>query len=409
MGQRRTLIGKFLGFLGRGRRPQCGGLALLGALGGCVEPYAPDVIDAPTGYLVVDGFINGNGRSTFLLARTAGLAATGAPAVEKGAQVVIADDAGGRYALREQAGGTYVSDSLVLSTARQYQVRIARAVGGATYASDLVPLKVTPPIDRLGWTFDGAQVQLALSTHDPQQQARYYRWGFAETWEFNAAFPSVLEYDAGKQIIVERTTPIYTCWRTERSSAIKQGSTAQLSQDALTDQALLGISGRDERFKVRYSVLVSQYAETAAEFAYYEALRKNTEAVGTVNDPLPVQLTGNVHRVGDAQEPVLGFVGAHTTQTKRLFINRADLNLPGNWAFRTPYDGCTKVDSAEILAPYDPRGVLYPQTLVFGNPANVPLTLVRDPVNGAVMAYNGASRDCADCRVRGSNVKPSFW
>jgi hypothetical protein len=34
---------------------------LLLSLGGCVEPYLPEVVDAPTNYLVVDGFINGNG------------------------------------------------------------------------------------------------------------------------------------------------------------------------------------------------------------------------------------------------------------------------------------------------------------------------------------------------------------
>ncbi|TPG63536.1 DUF4249 family protein, partial [Hymenobacter nivis] len=117
------------------------GLVLLGALGGCVEPYAPEVLDAPASYLVVDGFINGNGRTTILLTRTASLAAAGAPAVERGAKLFIADEAGTRYALVERAAGRYVSDSLVLPAARQYQLRIAPATGGATYESALVPLK----------------------------------------------------------------------------------------------------------------------------------------------------------------------------------------------------------------------------------------------------------------------------
>ncbi|RZK61762.1 MAG: DUF4249 family protein, partial [Hymenobacter sp.] len=89
-----------------------------GLLGGCVESYVPDVASAPASYLVVDGFINGNGRSTFLLSYTADLAATAAPRVEPGARLTIVDNGGRRYPLVEKASGTYQSDSLVLDPAR---------------------------------------------------------------------------------------------------------------------------------------------------------------------------------------------------------------------------------------------------------------------------------------------------
>ncbi|TPG66172.1 DUF4249 family protein [Hymenobacter nivis] len=171
---------------------------------------------------------------------------------------------------------------------------------------------------------------------------------------------------------------------------MRQGSTAQLSQDALTNFPLLAVAGQAERLAIRYSLLVSQVAETAEEFAYYELLRKNTEAVGTVNDPLPTQLTGNVHRVGNAQEPVLGYVGAHTVQAKRIFIARAELPLPANWAFDNPYQSCTIGDSLALSS--------------FVGMGSVPIAYV--PMSPL---FTGATRECVDCRLRGSNVKPSFW
>ncbi|OGX90599.1 DUF4249 domain-containing protein [Hymenobacter coccineus] len=363
-------------------------LALLGALGGCVEPYAPEIIDAPNSFLVVDGFINGNGRTRIQLTRTLNVAATTAPPVEKGAKLFILDDAGTRYPLTEKTAGAYQSDSLLLSPARQYQLRITTTAGNAVYESARVALKATPPIDQLGWRVQDEQVRLLLSTHDPAQATRYYRWGVAETWEFNAAFQSYLEYDRVKDDIVDRTTPIYTCWHTNRLSAIKQGSSAQLSQDALADVELLHFPRQDERFKIRYSLLVSQYAETAEEFAYYELLRKNTEAVGTVNDPLPVQLTGNVRRVDNAQEPVLGYVGAHTVQQKRIFITRAELPFVDFYQYDTPYKNCV-VDTLKGAA---------------NDPNVVPISRTRNP--DGILA---GSRNCVDCRQRGSNVKPSFW
>ena len=366
----------------------------------------PDVVNAPASYLVVDGFINGNGATRLKLSRTLNIAATSAPAPEKGARVFIVDNTGARYALREKSSGFYQSDSLLLNPARQYQLSIATGNGPATaasYESDLVPLKVTPPIDRLSWRYANSQAQILLDTHDPTAQTRYYRWSFSETFQFTAAYESHLEYINGT--IQDRVTPIYTCWRTENPSVIQQASSAQLSQDALLQQQVLTVPDHAEKLRIRYSVLVSQYAETAAEFAYYEVLRKNTEAVGTVNDPLPSQLTGNVHRVGSA-EPVLGFVGAHTVQTKRLFINNQDLQLPANWHFDSPYDQCGL--GIEYLC--DPYGncIIYPKAVTFALPSNTPTELSYDAA-GNIDGYRGSTTSCVDCRTRGTNVKPSFW
>jgi hypothetical protein len=383
------------------------GLLLL-ALGGCVDAYVPDVISAPTNYLVVDGFINGNGATRIKLSRTQNIATTDAPTPEAKATVYVQSAAGGRYTLRERSPGFYQSDSLVLSPG-QYQLRISTAgASSATYESALVPLKVTPPIDKLSWRRVDSEVRVLLNTRDATQQTRYYRWKFIETWEFNSAYKSSLEYFPDKKVIGARTTPIFTCWRTEQPTGIKQATTAQLSQDALVDHTILAFSDRAERLKIRYSVLVSQSAETAEEFAYYEQLRKNTEAIGTVNDPLPVQLTGNVHRTnGTTTEPVLGYVGAHTVQRQRFFINRAELPLPADWAFESPYTDCRF--QTEDVTSYMPP-LMVPKTKLFATPNYyLPIDYYFSLTTGDLVGYSGAPVACVDCRLRGSITKPSFW
>jgi hypothetical protein len=377
-------------------------LGLLLGLAACVEPYVPTVVNAPTSLLVVDGFINGNGITRIRLSRSENIAATIAPPVETKATISIVDDIGGRYAVRESSAGFYKSDSLLLSPTRKYHLRITTA-NAINYESAPVPLKATPPIDKLQWKVDSTQVQVQLNTHDADGQSRYYRWGFIETWEFHSAFNSVLEYDPVRKIIVPRTTSLYTCWRTERNTAIKQASTSQLAQDALTDQTILLLSGRNERLQIRYSVLVSQYAETPEEFAYLELLRKNTEAVGTVNDPLPTQLTGNVHRLDNPAEPVLGFVGAHTLQFKRLFISRSELPAQTTAKFDSPYSNCL-LGYEEFCDRLTGICIKYPQTRLFQQPNTIPIDLNFNPDG-----YTGASPECTDCRLRGSITKPSFW
>ncbi|RYY21128.1 MAG: DUF4249 domain-containing protein [Cytophagaceae bacterium] len=380
--------------------------ALLG-LAGCVDAYLPDIINAPNRYLVVDGFINGNGVTRIKLSRTENVAATAAPPVEKGAKLFIVDNTGQRYALTEKTSGNYQSDSLLLAASRQYQLRITTA-DNATYQSDATVLKVTPPIDKLGFRVASNQVQLVLSTHDASAQSRYYSWSLVETWQFNAGLESTLEYypklnGPNHSLMDTRTTPIYTCWRTEQPTTIAQTTTSQLSQDAITDYVVRSFSDRAERVKVRYSVLVSQYTETPEEFAYRELLRKNTEAVGTVNDPLPVQLTGNVHRLDNAAEPVLGFVGAHTVQAQRLFINKADLPAHAPTYYDTPYTTCGEsyLYFCDDQGTCDVAGVIK----LFASPDYVPLDYTTVPRAG----ISSASADCADCRRRGTTTKPSFW
>jgi hypothetical protein len=361
----------------------------------------PTVANANASYLVVDGFINGNGVTRIKLSRTVNTTTNTAPPVEKGARLFIVDNTGQRYALTEKISGNYQSDSLLLNATQQYQLRITTATN-ATYQSDLTPLKVTPPIDDLNFTTDGTQVQVRLSTHDATGQSRYYRWNFVETWLFHAAFESMLKYDRQLKRIVKRDTSLYTCWRTERPSFIRQASSAQLSQDALLNASVLPLSGRTERLQIRYSVLVIQYAETAEEFAYYELLRKNTEAVGTVNDPLPTQLTGNIHRVDNADEPVLGFIGTHTIQTRRLFIDRQDLPSQTTAQFDTPYSDCLL--GYEFLCDPYTGCITYPNTRFFDRPNSIPIDYVANPDG-----YSGSTPECADCRTRGTLVRPSFW
>ncbi|RZL13512.1 MAG: DUF4249 domain-containing protein, partial [Hymenobacter sp.] len=302
----------------------------------------------------------------------------------------------------------YRSDSLQLPAGRQYQLRITTA-SNATYESAPAPLKVTPPIDKLAWQLRDGRISILLDTHDASAQSRYYRWKLVETWQFHTLAESRLEYfpnpAPGRSNFGQRTTPIYTCWRTEQPTTINQGTSAGLSQDALTNTVITSFSDRAERVEARYSVLVSQLAETAEEFAYLELLRKNTEAVGTVNDPLPTQLTGNVHRVDNASEPVLGFVGAHTVQQQRLFIDSTQLPYLDFYQYDTPYKDC------QVSTQYfcDDKGVCDADGVLklFTSPTNIPLEYIGDPVYG--LGITSATADCADCRTRGTTTKPSFW
>lgn len=372
------------------------GLVVL--LGGCVRPYEPQVAEAAKSYLVVDGFINTQGVTSIKLSRTLGLAAGTKPNPETKASAYLGDDAGNRYALTESPAGTYTSASLMLAAARKYQLHLTTATG-KTYLSDFVAAKTTPPIDSVAWKFGPGGVQLSVSAHDDKNQTTYYRWSYEETWLFTSAFYSHISFDKATATYQTRTDDVYHCWTTVNSTLINLGNTAKLSRDVLADYPLLFIADNSPKLRYRYSIRVQQHAQSAEEYQYWEALKKNTESIGSLYDPLPTQLTGNVHALGDATEPVLGFVGAHSVTEKRIFIDRSQIPLPPGWVYDTGYQSCgttpTQLD-------------IFSAKVGFSIGEFFPIEPHYDNV-GVIDGYLGAPPTCVDCRLRGTNVKPSFW
>ena len=366
-------------------------VAVLGlGLAGCVDKFAPPAVTNPPNYLVVDGTINLSGVTTVRLTRTRSLGAGTPTPVETGASLTIADETGASYPLAEQGNGYYASAALALGASHQYQLRL-RTSAGRQYASNLVAGKVSPAIDSVTWASEADGVQVFVNTHDPAAATRYYRWTYDETWEYHSYFESLLEFNGDTALA--RTTPIYYCWQTENSSAIAQTSTDKLGQDVVSKYRLRLLPANSERLNIKYSILVHQYAETTEEYSYWEQLRKNTESLGTLFDPLPSQITGNVHCLDDAGEQILGYVGASTVAEQRLFIDR--LQLSPLTRFLSSYDDCPALDT-----------IPFKQARVTLNANYVPVYIVLRGKTG----YASGPANCIDCRRHGgTNVKPSFW
>jgi hypothetical protein len=352
----------------------------------CTDPYLPEAIANPPNYLVVDGFINVRGLTTIRLSQTYAIASKAAPPVEARATIYIEDDAGARYRLSESVAGTYTT-SQTLNAARNYRLHI-NTQGGKEYASDYVQAKITPPIDAVNWRAESAGLKISVNAHDATNATQYYRWETEETWEIVPNIQPQLEYV--NRVMRPITTPFpRICWGNEISTKIRLVKTTGLTQDAVSDHVLVSLPTTTDRLWRRYSILVKQYAQTSEEYQYWDMLKKNTEDIGTLFDPLPTQLTGNVHCLSNRSEIALGYVGAYSEERRRIFITRNQ--LPFDWKISNGYESCIPdtVLSKRVQA-------------VFGYPGNVP---IYDVPGG----FLGTTKDCVDCRTRGTDVRPSFW
>jgi len=361
-------------------------------LSNCKIPYDPPIKSNQTNFLVVEGFIDGAAPTVIKVSRTRMISRgdTASTRRELFASVFIEDDQNNKFHLMESGNGIYTSNSVIhLNPSNKYHLRIVTS-DTKEYISDFVPFKVSPEIDAIGWKFKNDDVQVFINTHDQNDATKYYRWEYEETWEFHSRYYTGLEYIAASNAVVPRTEQVYACWKSVSSSSIALGSSAKLTHDIIEQAPLVNIEQHSQKLSVLYSILVRQYALDITAYNYWEAMKNNTEKIGSIFDPQPNQTVGNIHCSSDPSEMVVGYIGAGNSVEKRFFINNNE--LPKDWNI---YGACDLKDvTADSIAFYFTAGY-------------APINESRTPT-GAII-YPSSYIECIDCTLMGNNKKPAFW
>ncbi|HZI25111.1 MAG TPA: hypothetical protein VFD46_08545, partial [Chryseolinea sp.] len=115
------------------------------------------------------------------------------------------------------------------------------------------------------------------------------------------------------------------------------------------------------------------------------------ESLGSLFDPLPSQVIGNIKNKNDASQPVLGYFTGGSVTKKRIFINFAQLPR----------------ELREVKSRSCPLELLP----VAAIPSTSDMNLVSAEGSPVVVGYlySGYS-GCMDCRDDGGvNVRPTYW
>ena len=294
-----------------------------------------------------------------------------------------------------------MSSSLNLNSNQKYHLTI-KTRDGKEYASDFATVKRTPDIDSISWKQEHGGVRIYVNTHDPQNNTKYYHWKYEETWEIHSAYYSYIIYLYDQNGVPSAVgyrnpdqspdTTIYKCWNTVNSTNINLGSSEKLSED-LIYLPLVYIEPASEKLSVLYSINVRQYALSHEGYLFFQKIKKNTEQLGSIFDPQPSELQGNIHCLTNPAETVVGYIDISEEKVLRKYISNADLQ---GWGYR-PDCIIIKIDNnPDSIRKY---GIgLSPTTPVGLGPF------------GSIIDFNAASdKNCIDCTLRGTNVRPSFW
>lgn len=371
---------------------------------GCRKPYNPPAITAHNSYLVVEGIINSGSDSTIIqLSRTVNLSSGTTNNPVTGASVSVQSNTNNSYPLTETSTGHYSVAGLNLSNTQTYRLSIITAQN-QQYKSDFEPVKVSPPVDSVGFTVLSDGIQLYVNTHDPNNNTHYYRWEYAETWQFHSEYFSGYVTDGTEIVPRTQSQLIYNCFGNDTNSDIVLGSSAKLTSDVIYQGPLVKVGSTSEKIETKYSILVTQYALTSEAYTFYTNLKKNTEQLGSIFDAQPSEIAGNIHNVNNATEPVLGYISVGTTQSKRIFVSNSQ--LPSGWTVTYPYQ-CQE-DTFYYSAPVNHQNQVA-TNLIQANSDIIPTFAAYARGTSTIIGFLASDVQCVDCTIRGTTTQPSFW
>jgi hypothetical protein len=370
-------------------------LVIILLVGGCIEPFTPDIPSDEIGVLVVEGYINaGRGKTVIRLSSSTSVNDSEQLVnPQTKATVQIVDNYNQNFLLTEIETGIYSTGELNLPTDAQYRLDI-RLENGKTYQSKLTSVKVTPPIDSITWEIQD-QLNLYVNSHDASGNTRFYKFSYHEDWEIASPLKALLKWenDTIKITTLAEKVAMANCWKKADSKDLLFTSAKALQKDEIKFN-ILTIPIGAEKTSVKYSVIVDQHALTEEDYNYQWLMQRNTSLTGSFFDPTPSQLYGNIESLSAPDELVVGYVAAYTTEKKTLFILNSELpSVDGGFQCLTQQ---FRQDDQSLMNQFLGDNSLY-----------VPYQTWIDAETRAWVLV--IERQCVDCRVYGSSIKPDYW
>ncbi|MEO0340477.1 MAG: hypothetical protein AAF242_14860 [Bacteroidota bacterium] len=123
------------------------------------------------------------------------------------------------------------------------------------------------------------------------------------------------------------------------------------------------------------------------------------QTTGSLFDPIPNEVFGNVRSTSNNNQPVLGYFGVAGVSEKRIFVTREELPM----GFNTPPSPACLEDTIQV----GDFGLLNDFTKT-GN--KVFHNYLRAEIGGAIIGYLVSEPKCIFCEDNGAtNQRPDFW
>jgi hypothetical protein len=242
------------------------------------------------------------------------------------AKVVIRDDLGDTTNCSYTSYGNYLSDDLQFTgtAGRTYTLTIYLS-NGQVYLSKPETIQAVAPIDSLSFGYDSAGLTnilppplvVTVNTHDPGNGQRYYRWAASGYYPRKSwGFPCDPYSDP------PCTNPFMcTCY-----ALCEEANTTASQVNVFSNQLSAGTEIIEP---VYYSpvywfgdhyVEIDQYSLTLESYQFWEQYLAQTNRTGSILDPLPSPVIGNIYNAADSSDLALGIFSASGVYEKKVVV-----------------------------------------------------------------------------------------
>ncbi|WKN45630.1 DUF4249 domain-containing protein [Tunicatimonas pelagia] len=296
----------------------------------CIDPF--DIGDVVNGQprLVVDGLLTNQPQAHEVrISYSSPTLNTFDREVVSGADVFIEDENGSQVSLIEdtEREGVYLTPSNFAGTVGvTYTLRV-RTAENVSYRSLPEMMRPVAEIDSIYAELDSRQslsslgtllnnwgMQFYVSTGTGTPESNFYQWKWEETYQFTAPL-------AREDQIIQ---PI--CYQSGRQfNQLLIGSSQDFSQDRIGRQPITFVSKNTYKLQQRYSLLVKQLSLSERAFNFWSDVEVQRDTDGSLFDPPPSQIIGNMVRDDDPEDIVLGYFQVSAVTEQRFFITRAEV------------------------------------------------------------------------------------
>lgn len=271
--------------------------------------------------LVVDGFITDEAPPYPIKLTLSGAYSSGSVFPEEltinGAIVTISDNGDRTVTLEQdpqQPSYYWVRDPTFRGQVNhRYTLRVVLP-DGTVYASTPELLKPIAPIERVyaeykrqsGESGQPDYYTVMIDTQDPSSLGDYYRWSaYGYVWRWTGSDPQ-----QGGCNTCSCLVPYYGPFSNVLADALINGN--PIRRRSVFNSPVYAIG--------RQYIEVRQYSITRAAFQYWTRFEEQRSRTGSLFDPQPASIEGNVRQEADTTVQALGFFGASAISTRRFVI-----------------------------------------------------------------------------------------
>ena len=363
---------------------------------GCVEPFEPKGLSTSSNF-VIDGIITNETKAhQIVFSRTTSEAQVQFEPVSD-AEILLVQDESTQVELFESSPGIYETPIMSGIIGSSYQLKVTTSSGEVIESSPVV-LKSNPGIESIESIFaednrNGRGIDISLSTNEKSEGILYLRWSFEETYEHVSLLPYRFDWVGGNNVVEVDVRDSDTCYVDLESNQVFLFSGFNRNLQKASSIPLRFIPEFSDELQNRYSMEVTQYVLSSEGFDYWTLLDNLNGSQGSTFDIQPGRIIGNLR--AESGTPVLGFFDATEIKRQRIFVKTNDFIDSG--LMRDPNRLLNCEASTSFVPPFR-LGEFMEQ---FGDQVNIVGT-----ISGVFIV---GSKACTDCRLFGSNSKPTFW